>query len=92
MVPIFWPAAFIMLRRDPNRLLSAVDLRPPYSSGIFAPSLRVFKRILEKAGLREIRIHDIYGTWIPNSNRSAVNRLDSLLVDDQKEIAEEKNP
>jgi integrase len=70
---------------------------------------RVFKRILERARLREIRIHDmrhtyaslllsegispvyvkeqlghssiqmtvdIYGTWIPNSNRTAVNRLD----------------
>ncbi len=70
---------------------------------------RVFKRILGKARLREIRIHDmrhsyaslllsegispvyvkeqlghssiqmtvdIYGTWIPNSNRAAVNRLD----------------
>ena len=73
---------------------------------------RIFKRILEKAGLREIRIHDmrhtyaslllsegispvyvkeqlghssiqmtvdIYGTWIPNSNRTAVNRLDVSL-------------
>ena len=71
---------------------------------------RVFKRLLAKAGLREIRIHDmrhtyaslllsegispvyvkeqlghssiqmtvdIYGTWIPNSNRTAVNRLDA---------------
>jgi len=55
-------------------------------------SLEYSKRILEKAGLREIRIHGIYGTWIPNSNRSAVNRLVSLLVDDQKEIAEEENP
>jgi integrase len=86
---------------------------------------RIFKRILERAGLREIRIHDIrhtyaslllsegispvyvkeqlghssiqmtvdiYGTWIPNSNRAAVNRLDTLSADDRKEKTEERTP
>jgi len=76
---------------------------------------RQFKRILKKAGLREIRIHDIrhtyaslllsdgvtpvyvkeqlghssiqmtvdiYGHWIPNSNRGAVNRLDKYCSSD----------
>ena len=71
---------------------------------------RVFKRILFKAGIRDMRFHairhtfasqllsdgvspvyvkeqlghssiqmtvDIYGRWIPNQNREAVNRLDS---------------
>ena len=72
--------------------------------------MRIFKRILQKAGIRGIRVHDarhtvstllltdgvipvfvkellghssiqmtvdIYGHLIPNSNRDAVNRLDS---------------
>ena len=80
---------------------------------------------LEKAGPREIRIHDmrhtyaslllsegispvyvkeqlghssiqmtvdIYGTWIPNSNRTAVNRLDSLSINDGQEKTVEKTP
>lgn len=84
---------------------------------------RVFKRILVKAGLREIRIHDtrhtyaslllsegispvyvkeqlghssiqitvdIYGTWIPNSNRTAVNQLDSYASVQEKAV--EKTP
>jgi hypothetical protein len=35
---------------------------------------------------------DIYGTWIPNSNRAAVNRLDTLSADDRKEKTEERTP
>ena len=74
---------------------------------------RIFKRILDKAGLRKIRVHDIrhtyaslllsdgvslvyvkeqlghssiqmtvdiYGHWIPSSNRAMVNRLDNATA------------
>lgn len=90
-----------MIKEDPKNNIS---------EEIFTP--------LEKAGLREIRIHDmrhtyaslilsegispvyvkeqldhssiqitvdLYGTWIPNSIRTAINRLDNLSINDEQE-------